>query len=295
MKSKKHWILNLLYINPDDKRMIVQYPFKLGYSFNFGNPKAIRAFSWTILLVLISLVAIPAVYHYQYIINYPSIFLWILLSCISALFILFVNTSENSLIWEKLPNFSFGFLAVGIGFGGQSIINGLLFYLIGAENIVWVHHLIFGPVAAICQTLGKILIILFIVKIFNTLNVKTYIVYALIIGFGFTIGEIFYIGSQIVISEQIITGYLGVWERSISSLFHIYSAGLIAISLYNKKYSLILLVVFTHAVTDIIAGSSNSMQISIITLELIFSAFSLIIWVAYLIKMKNIELLTNEI
>nr|MBC8342626.1 hypothetical protein [Bacteroidota bacterium] len=168
----------------------VPYPFKLGYSFNYGNPRALKLFSWTILLVLVCLILIPAAAPFQYISQYPGLLWWILFSCLSAMLILFLNPSDRSRICKALPYFSFGFLPAAIGFGGQSIINGPLFSWIGAENIVWTHHLIFAPVAALSQTAGKILIILFILRIFDKLNFDTYIIYSLMLGCGFAITEI---------------------------------------------------------------------------------------------------------
>jgi len=207
--------------------------------------------------------------------------------------ILFFNAIDKSLIFKTLFLFSFGFLAVAIGFGGQSVVNGILVYLIGPENITWIHHLILAPVAAFFQTAGKILIILFILRIFGEINYNKYIVYSLIIGFGFTITEIVFIGSQLISSEYILTGYLGVWERSISSMFHIYSTVLLAIGLREKKYFFIIIVLAVHAITDFIAGIGSTIPVSIYMLETIFSVFAMLIWVIFLISINHRKSVLN--
>jgi len=168
-----------------------------------------------------------------------------------------------------------------VGFAIQGLINGGFVRALGVGNLTWRHHLVLAPVAAGAQTLGKILAIALIFRIHRALTRAQAVRFGLLVGLGFAIWEITVIWYSVVRSEGTLE-WLSVWERATASCFHIYTAGLVALALWSRKYWPIVLVVALHAATDFLAANGQVVTSSIHVLESIFSAAAVVVWVVFL-------------
>jgi len=289
MSSGQNWLKKFFYIDPDDKRIWVPKKYGLGWTINFGNPKAnLHLFLITNVVFLLSIAVLLAV-NYRYISENPNILLWYIFSLLGAALVFHLNFTRCYLSPETLYTaLSFGVLSCLIGFGLQGIFNGIPSIIISkAGGIKWYHHLYFGPVAGLCQTLGKLLIIMLLFEIYkpNTDAAKT----GLTVGLGFTAAEISFIFISVIAQKSPHISLIGVWERISASVFHIYSTGLLAkgFSENTKKY--FILVVIVHGIMDFLAGAYSSFGISVFTVEVIVTSISILVWIyfIYIVKKQN--------
>jgi len=58
LADNEHWILGVFYVNKEDPSIMVESRFGIGYSMNFGNPKAVLLMG-TFLVLVLTLLALP--------------------------------------------------------------------------------------------------------------------------------------------------------------------------------------------------------------------------------------------
>lgn len=280
---KSPWILGLLYINPDDARLFVPLPSKLGLAINFGHLRSVRCLFWIWMGVILGLLVAPIIAHPSYFADDSTPLVWVLLASVASLCIIRLNGSFAWSDYRFMELASFGLAAAGIGFLLQAIVNRPLVALWGADSLSWMHHLVLAPVAALAQTFGKGAAILLLLRARPVPHAVGAARYGLLVGLGFTVTEIANIYFSITWAQIPLTSYLGVWERASSSMFHIYSAGLVALALWWRRHALILLVLAVHAASDFLAGVSAALPFSIYELEAIFSLCSVLVWATFLL------------
>ncbi len=285
-ERKSHWILGLVYINPDDSRLLVPLPCKIGLAVNFGNPRSVRFLAWIWPAFILSLLVAPIVAHPSYFANNLTPLFWVILADLAAVGIIRLNSSFAWADYRLVPMASFGLVAAGLGFALQAIVNGPLVLLWGPKSLSWMHHLVLAPVAALAQTFGKGIAVLLLLKARPVSQTRSVVRYGLLVGLGFTITEITSIFFSVAWAQLPLTSYLGAWERTSISMFHIYSAGLVALALGSKQKLPILMVVGIHAVTDFLAGISALLPFSIYVLETIFSLCAVLVWAAFLVFIR---------
>lgn len=285
-KEKSHWILGLVYINPDDPQLLVPIPCKLGLAVNFGNPRSVRFLAWIWLAALLGFFLAPIVAHPSYFTANPTPLFWVLLAILGALSIIRLNGCFAWSDYRLIHLASFGLVATGVGFGFQALINGPLVVWWGADSLSWAHHLVLAPVAALGQTFGKAAAVLLLLRAKPASHSRDFIRYGLLIGLGFTIIEITSLYFSVAWAELPLRSYLGVWERLSSSMFHIYSGALVALALRTRRYLPLLVVLAIHTVTDYLAGIHNSLPLSIYVVETIFSACAVLTWVIFLLMAR---------
>jgi len=58
LADNRRWVLGMFYVNRDDPSFLVERRFGIGYTINFGNPKAVALVGgFVALVILIALVA----------------------------------------------------------------------------------------------------------------------------------------------------------------------------------------------------------------------------------------------
>jgi hypothetical protein len=279
--QSSHRILGIIYFNPDDSRILVPMRSKLGLTINFGHPHAVTAFSWLVGIYLLGLTVAPIIAHPHWFAREPSDLVWLVSSDLVALVLLRCNGWFRWADYRLLYLASFGLIAAGIGFAVQALINGPLVWWWG-RNLTLAHHLVLGPVAAVAQTFGKWFALTLLLQVRPSSSPARWRQYGLLVGFGFTLLEITGLYFRVAWA-QVPVSYLSIWERASSSMFHIYSSGLVAVAITSRRFWPILLVVAVHAVSDVLAGAGGTLGLSTYTLESIFSGCALVIWVAFLL------------
>jgi len=53
LADNTHWVLGMFYVNRDDPSMIVEKRFGVGYTINFGNPKAVALMAVFVVVLLL--------------------------------------------------------------------------------------------------------------------------------------------------------------------------------------------------------------------------------------------------
>lgn len=280
--QKSPWILGIVYINPDDSRVLVPLPCKLGLAVNFGNPRAVAVVSWICAILLLVLLVVPIVAHPAYFASDPVPLLWVISANVVALGLIRLNGCFAWSDYRLIALASYGLIAIGIGFSLQGLINRPLVLWWGARNLSWIHYLVLGSVAGIAQTVGRGIAILLLQKTRPVSTVYDYARHGLLVGLGFTIVEITYIYFAVAWAQAPL-GYLSVWERVSASMLHIYLGGLVALAFWWRRYLLIALVVAIHALTDFLASAGGSLGFSTFGLETLFSAFGVFTWAIFLL------------
>lgn len=164
----------------------------------------------------------------------------------------------------------------------QSLVNGLLIFKIVGASAGWKAHLLYGPGAAVCQTLGKLAFIALILRVRPPLTSHKVLAAGTMVGLGFAIMEILVLGGNIVATETIVSGWSGVVERGIAALFHIFSAGLIAIGWHRRRWLPIAAVLLSHAVTDFFAGAAGAgLALPLEILESLFLIVAILTWLGF--------------
>jgi len=280
-----HRILGIVYFNPDDPRMFVPMRSKLGLTINFGHPRAVTVLSWIVGIYLLGLTVAPIIAHPQWFAREPSDLVWLVSADLAALTLLRCNGWFRWVDYRLLSLASFGVIAAGVGFAVQGLINGPLVWWWG-RKLAWQHHLVLGPVAAVAQTFGKWFALSLLLKVRPSSSPAQWRQYGLLVGVGFTLLEITGIYFRVAWA-QVPVSYLSIGERVSSSMFHIYSAGLIVVAVKSRCWWPILLVVGIHALSDVLAGTGGTLGLSTYALESMFSGCALVIWVAFLLARDN--------
>ena len=292
-KKESHWILGILYINPEDSRLFVPLPCRLGLALNFGNPRVIPVLCWISALLLLGSFVFPVMAHPLAFAKNPTTPLLWLLAWLTALVAICLNYCFSWSDLSKLCLASYGLAALSVGMGLQSAVllplvlwwNGPILHVGPGADWPWTFGLIVGPVCAVAQTFGKWTAIILLLKVRPAASRLAQIQYGLLVGLGFTVCEIAIVYLPAMLSQAVL-GYTSVWERGSVSVFHIYSAGLLAAAMWSRRYSLIVLVVALHSIMDGLAVATRSLQLSFSTVEVIFSVLAAITWGVFLLAAR---------
>jgi len=280
--DKSHWILGLLYINPQDPRVLLPLPCKLGLALNFGNPRVVTPLGWISALMLLGFFAAPILAHPSTFARKPTTPLLWLVAWLLTLLIVRLNGCFAWSDYRDLPLASYGLVAVSVGLGVQNLVLGsLVLWWGGRANWSWAHGLAIGPICALAQTFGKWAAIALLLKIRPAPSWLGQIRYGLLVGLGFTIYEIAIVYFPAAWAQAAL-GHIAVWERISVSTFHIYSTGLVALALWSRRPRLIVFVVATHSIMDWLAVATRSLQLPLNTVEVIFTVIAVITWGAFL-------------
>ncbi|HPB32291.1 MAG TPA: hypothetical protein PLB62_12610 [Candidatus Sumerlaeota bacterium] len=289
IKKKSPWILGLLYINPEDPRVFLPLPCKLGMALNFGNPRVIPYLCWISGILLLAAFVVPIAIHPLAFTHNPTTPILWLLAWLAALLTVRLNHCFAWSDYRRISSTSYGLLAVSIGLGLQNMILGtLILWWGGRTNWTWAHGLVVGPVCSLAQTFGKLAAIIMLLKVKPAPSRIAQIRHGLFVGLGFTIYEVAIVFFPAAWTQAVLS-HISIWERVSVSVFHIYSAGLLALALWAKRYRLILLVVALHSVMDWLAVATRSLQLPFETVEIIFSLLALITWGAFLISARPVH------
>jgi len=225
--------------------------------------------------------------NYSYLQSNSNIIFWYLLSIISSLAVFSLILLKFKLnIKDIYVSMSYGILACFIGFGLQQIFNGIPILIIKMENVKWYYHIYFGAMAGVCQSFGKFVVILLLMKLCEKKN--TILKLGLLVGLGFTISEISVITLTMIFKKVSFSlSYLSVFERTSASIFHIYTGGLIAIGLIKQTNKYLVSVILIHWVLDFMAGAFQHFKISVYLLEIIFFTISIFVFAIYVFCLQN--------
>lgn len=277
-----HWTLGLVYINPEDPRVWVPLPCKLGLALNFGNPRVVPTLTWFSALLLGGLFLVPIAVHPLAFAADPSTPLLWLLAWVAAFAAIHLNPGFRWPHCRELPLASYGLVAVSVGLGLQNLVLGpLVLWWGGLPNVSWAHGLVAGPVCALAQTFGKWAAIVLLLKVRPAPTRGDQARYGLLVGLGFALYEIAILYAPVAWNTATL-GVLSVWERTSVSVFHVYSAGLVALALWSRRPWLVVLVVVLHGLMDGLAVATRPLHLSFTTVELVFSALAALAWGAFL-------------
>ncbi len=281
-------ILGIVYFDPSDPRLLPPRRFGLGWTVNFGHPRAVEGLGWIVGAWWVVMLAIPIVAHPTWFAAHPADWLWALATVFVALCLLRLNPCVAVADYRHLALVGFGGLAAAVGFGVQGLINGPLVLWWG-QHLTWQHHLVLGPVAAAAQTGGKLFALVLLRRVRPDSNPRGALRQGLFVGLGFTVLEntLLFLRAALARSDL---GPLGLWERATSSMFHIYSGGFVALALERRRRWPIVLVVGVHALTDILAGTGGIPGMSIVALEATFSACAVFLWIAFILAARGLLL-----
>jgi len=282
-KGTSHWVMGLLCIDPDDARVWVPLPCKLGLALNFGNPRVVPTLGWVSVTLLGGLFVVPIAAHATATAGNPSTPLLWLLAWVAAFAAILPNPCFRWLDYREMPLASYGLVAVSVGLGLQNLVLGpLVLWGGGVVNLSWAHGLIGGPVCALAQTLGKWAAIVLLLKVRPAPTRYDQARYGLLVGLGFTVYEIAILYTPVAWATAAL-GFLSVWERTSVSVFHVYSAGLVALALWSKRPWLVGLVVVLHSLMDGLAIATRPLHLSFTTVEVVVSALAALTWGAFVL------------
>lgn len=285
-RETSRWILSVLYINPDDPRVVV--PYRLGLALNFGNPRLVTAVALVAAIVPFALLAAPIIAAPAYFIANPAPLIWVLAAYAAAAIAIRLNPCFAWSDYELVASASFGLIAAGLGFLLQATVNGPLIFWWGPDQLTWCHHLVLGPVAAVAQTIGKGAAVWLLLNVKASSDRCGYARHGLLVGLGFTALEITLIYFSVTWAQTPLESYLGVWERASSSVFHIYSSALLGLAFWSSRYVLVVPVLAVHASTDFLAGAAQSLPLLIYALQTVFSVSAICVWI-FAIKQMQAE------
>lgn len=283
MDEKSPWLWGVLYHNAEDERLWVPKRAGLGWTVNLAHPKAATA----LLKLMAAAVLLPllgcAAWRWRLLAAAPATAAWFIIS----LGLAFAAYGLNRTAWMSckgmLTGLVFGTLAAATGFGLQFVFNAPVAFWIGMAHATWKHHLYFAAVAAICQTLGKLLVLVAWLRMQAGPDAREGSRRGLLVGLGFTVLEIALIWFSMLVSGIPVAGLAGAWERGIASVFHIYSGGLLAIFLRSRRRAWLGAVVAVHFLMDWLAGANATLlHWPMYGLELAFATAAALVWMLFL-------------
>ncbi|MDD2706449.1 MAG: DUF5808 domain-containing protein [Verrucomicrobiae bacterium] len=281
----------MFYCNPSDKRLLVPKRAGYGVTLNLGHAHCDGALSVIMGVLLLGWFVAGGMQHGVYLKGHPAIFLWLGASLTAALVAVLLQPAGVR-VFDRFSLIGYGIVACVLGFFIQRLVNGGYVAMFGGHPLTWRDHLFLGPGAAFCQTSGKMALLALIFRLHRAGGAKTFLMGGLMVGLGFAAAEIVFIGLQQVVGEVAMdgVGLLGVGERGIAGLFHVYSSGLIALALIRRKYGWVAGVAGIHSFTDWLAGvySTGAWTWSVGLLEGIFALASGVIWLVFVIQTRGV-------
>lgn len=283
-KDKSVWILGTVYINPDDKRLLVPLPSKLGWAVNMGHPRSANLLWWLLVAILLGTLLVPIVIHPTLLTRAPGDPVWLVECWLIALVMIRLNGTFHWTDYRTLHLAGFGLAAASLGFGVQALVNGPLVLWWGLKHLSGLQQLTLGSVCGIAQTFGKWGALVLLLKSTPAGDTRSRIVQGLLVGLGFAVVEVCMIGVP-AIWNQIPLSPLSLWERASATLFHIYSGGLVALAIAVRRFWPILLCIVLHALMDSVAvGLAAPLRWNLTGMESFFSAAAVVTWIAFLLS-----------
>lgn len=225
-----------------------------------------------------------AIAHRDFVAAHPQNLAWVALSLLlgGATFLAngHVALRDRRLVWA-----GYGLFAMLAGFNLQGLVNGSIARAFPPAERGLLVYLALGIGAGACQTFGKWLMVRVIDRVHAPTGRVAVVAAGLAVGLGFGLGEVLFIGGQILQSGTAISGIgaIGIWERTSAVGFHIYSSGLIAIGIALGRWWPILFVLALHSVEDWLAGAVGSgvLRVDHVALETFYSVATISVWVLF--------------
>jgi hypothetical protein len=283
-----------VYLDPNDPRLFVPRKKVWGWNLNFAHPRAPRIFAYLVGAVLLLQVIVSVLIGLAtgHAVGACTALLYIVLSSAAALVVFCLNGAGARLGRQALEWLPYGLIAIGVGMLLQVIMNGgaLLLLRMKQEQLTWTHHLYFGPMAGLCQTIGKLLALKVMARIYSGTSLATLLRMGLCVGLGFTLAEITLLGTGAIWQgsgpTELMIG-MGVWERASASMFHVYAGGLVALGLATKRWWWLVFVVAVHGAMDWLAGSASSFQMALWQVEGLLTAVSMVTWLVFRVGSRS--------
>ncbi len=280
-----HRILGIVYFDPADPRLLVPNRLRVGWTLNFAHPRAVPRLAWSCGLAMFGFLLTPILAHPAWFTRQPVDLIWVSAALGITLIVASLNPWFGWQEYRQVGLAAFGVIAAGMGFTLQHLINGPLVFWWGPK-LAWQHHLVLGPVAALAQTFGKWFALALLLRLRTPSAAVQRLRAGLYVGLGFAVWEITLIYFQVAWA-QVAVGYLSLWERASASLFHLYSAGLLAVALGSRRWWPVLVVVAAHAAMDFLAGAGGRLGFSLDGLESTFTGCAVLLWAVFLLAGRS--------
>jgi len=280
-----------VYVSRRDSRLWVpKQVSSMGWTMNLGHRRALVGLGLIGLAVILLPVVIIMSIRRSALISAAEPWLWLATSLSLAIAAVFPNGLCRYRLSWVFVGMTFGFFAALTGFGIQGLFNGPVVTLLGAANLTWHSHLYLALAGAAAQTFGKCLFVPLGWKVLRAAGLSDKVRVGLLVGLGFTVLEICLLWSQAVWAQTSFADWrIGALERGVSSVFHIYATGLLAMGLARRQYSLFALVIAVHFLTDWFVGANATLlHLTAIQMELWFAAAAAIIWVTFLVVTRKV-------
>lgn len=280
------WLWGLFYVNQEDPRLWVLQRYGVGWTINWAHLQARRQAALLIVTVAFVSLALAGLVGGVTWRQLHGAVLYVVLSSVAALAVIGVSGVGVGLNRQSLAWLGYGVLALLIGFGLQGIMNGgaSLLLRLDPKHLTWQHHLYFGPMAGLCQTLGKIATLKLMFAVYGPPDsVKPAVRMGLLVGLGFTLAELALLGIGMMFQSQPVMLAMAVWERASASLFHVYSTAVVALGLVLRRYGWVALVIGLHGALDWFAGSApSSFAMPVVQIELVVFLMAAMMWCIFL-------------
>lgn len=282
--NRSNWRWSLYRSERDSRVWVPKRISALGWTVNFAHRRAGTWLGLFGIVLCLPALLVAIIGGWRTLSTSPGPWLWLAGSLGLALTVAILNSLWLHRLSQAPAALTCGVLAAMVGFGIQALLNGPVVAIIGVANLTWHTHLYLALAGAIAQTTGKCLLVLGVWAALRPGNLLDKMRMGLMVGLGFTLFEILLIWLNGAFTGSTVPQWwLGVCERGISSMFHIYSTGLLALGLATRRWSLFILVIAVHYLTDWIAGANASLlHLPTVQLELAIVPPVLVIWLVFL-------------
>jgi len=283
--NPSNWRWSLYRSEKDSRLWVPKQVSAMGWTLNLSHRRAnlwLGLFGIVPCLVVLLMAIIGG---WRTLSTSPGPWLWLAGSLALTCVVATLNPLWRHGLSQAFPAAAFGVIAAAVGFAIQGLLNRPVISIVGVANLTWRTHLYLALAGAIAQTTGKCLLVLAVWATLRPTNLTAKVRLGLMVGLGFTVFEILLIWLNAALAGSPVTHWwLGACERGlISSLFHIYSTGLLALGLATRRYRLFVFVIAVHYLTDWLAGANASLlHLSDIQLELAFVPPVVAIWLVFL-------------
>jgi hypothetical protein len=229
--------------------------------------------------------ALTATHHATFLAEHPGPLVWVAGGLLAGLAAFRANRIGMPLAGPVASWLGAGVLAVVVGFALQNLVNGNLSRVLPVP-LDATAVLILAVGAALCQTSGKLVGIALVLWTDPPRGPRSVLAAGLAVGLGFGLTEVLLVGQRAVAYETD-TGllpWMGIWERAAAVAFHVYSGGLLAVSLRRRVWQPLAIVLSVHVAMDTVAGAVGSLLVTVplVLVELGFTAGALVVWAAHL-------------